>query len=280
MPLDPAAIGRPGEPYLASWTSTDALLYALGVGAGVDEPAFTTENSEGVEQQVLPTFAVVIGSGIDRMPDFGTYDLAKLVHAEQRITLHRPIPVEGAVEMSRRVVAMYDKGKAAIVAIEAEAIDQTDGQPLFTTYSSSYIAGEGGWGGPRGTTKRRNETPDRPPDHEVRHTTSPDQALIYRLSGDRNRLHSDPVFAARGGFAQPILHGLCTYGFTGRALLHTLAESDSARIEHIEGRFTATMVPGDTLTVQIWRTDEREAVFQTLRGDGTVVVGGGGVRLR
>src|SRR5690606_17465221 len=92
MPLDPAAIGRPGEPYAATWSSRDCLLYAVGVGAGVDELAFTTENTEGVEQRVLPTFAVAIGAGLEHMPDFGTYDLANLVHAEQRITLHQPIP--------------------------------------------------------------------------------------------------------------------------------------------------------------------------------------------
>ena len=114
--------------------------------------------------------------------------------------------------------------------------------------------------------------PERAPDHQVTYETSPDQALVYRLSGDRNPLHSDPSFAAMGGFDRPILHGLCTYGFTGRALLHTLAGSDPARFQHMEGRFSAPVLPGDALTVSIWTTGDGEAVFTTATQDGTVVI--------
>jgi acyl dehydratase len=114
--------------------------------------------------------------------------------------------------------------------------------------------------------------PERQPDHVVTYQTSPDQALIYRLSGDRNPLHSDPAFAAMGGFERPILHGLCTYGFTGRALLHTLAGSDPANFKHMEGRFSSPVIPGDTLVVSMWRTGDGEAVFTTATGDGKVVI--------
>ena len=117
------------------------------------------------------------------------------------------------------------------------------------TRSSLFIRGEGGWGGERGPSGPQNVPPDRDPDHVVTYQTSPDQALLYRLNGDRNPLHSDPSFAAMGGFDRPILHGLCTYGFTGRALLHTLCGSDPARFEHIEGRFASPVLPGDELTV-------------------------------
>jgi acyl dehydratase len=157
------------------------------------------------------------------------------------------------------------------VATETEAV-LAGGGPLFTTRSSVFIRGEGGWGGDRGPSGPANVPPDRAPDHQVTYQTTPDQALVYRLSGDRNPLHSDPSFAAMGGFDRPILHGLCTYGFTGRALLHCLAGSEASRFQHIEGRFSAPVLPGDALTVSIWNIGEGEAVFTTATQDGTVVI--------
>jgi acyl dehydratase len=279
MPIDPAAVGNRSEPTTASWDSTQALTYALGVGAGVDELAFTTENTDGAPQQVLPTFAVTIGARLeDSMPDVGTYDLAQLVHAEQRITLHRPLPVAGTARLRSTVVGIWDKGKAAIVASETEAVDAVDGTPLFTRWTSSFIRGEGGWGGDRGPSGPRAPAPGGPPDVEITEATAPDQALRYRLSGDRNRLHSDPAFAADGGFPHPILHGLCTYGYAGRALLHGLCGSDPARFEHIEGRFTAPFFPGDSLTTRMWRTGDGEAAFTVTAGDGTLVIDQGRLR--
>ncbi len=278
MPIDIDAVGRESEPYTASWDSTAPLLYSLGVGAGIDEPAFTTETTEGVPQLVLPTFALVIGSSLERMPQFGTYDLAKLVHGEQRLTLHRPIPTEGDVIVRQKIVGIYDKGKAAVVGSEREVVDAADGSPLFTTYSSSFVGGEGGWGGDRGPAVAPKVIPDRVPDVSITYRTSPDQALIYRLSGDRNRLHTDPAFAKGGGFERPILHGLCTYGFAGRALLHGLCGSDPARFRHVEGRFSAVVLPGDSLTTEMWVTDPGLAVFTVKREDGTIVIDKGGFR--
>lgn len=272
MPLNPEAVGSVGEPAQASWTSKDALLYAVGIGAGTDELAFTTENTSGVDQQVFPTFAVVIGWGKgSAMGKVGTFNPALLVHGQQAITLHRPMPVSGSATLQSKVVAMYDKGSAAVVVSETNASDDSDGSPLFTTLSSAFIRGEGGWGGDRGPSGPKNVPPERSPDHQVTYQTSPHQALIYRLSGDRNPLHSDPSFAAMGGFERPILHGLCTYGFTGRALLHTLCGSDAARFHHVEGRFTSPVVPGDALTVSMWVTGAGEAVFTTSVGDRAVI---------
>jgi acyl dehydratase len=252
----------------------------VGIGAGVGELAFTTENTANVTQQVFPTFAVVIGwgRGGGAMAKVGSFNPALLVHGQQAITLHKPIPVEGSVTMTSKIVGIYDKGKAAVVASETEAVDNADGTPLFTTLSSAFIRGEGGWGGDRGPSGPVNVPPERAPDHQVTYRTSPDQALIYRLSGDRNPLHSDPSFAAMGGFDRPILHGLCTYGFTGRALLHTVAGSDPARFHHVEGRFSAPVIPGDDLTISVWETGEGEAVFTTARTDGTLVIDQGLVR--
>ena len=267
MPLNPDAIGSTSEPIQAEWTSKDALLYAVGIGAGHDELQFTTENSNGVEQVVFPTFPVVLGWGRgSAMGSIGTFNPALLVHGQQAVTLHRPIPVEGSVTISSEVTAMYDKGKAAIVVIETRGV--TDGEPLYTNTASVFIRGEGGWGGDRGPSGPKNVPPDSDPDRVVTYETSREQAFVYRLSGDRNPLHTDPSFAAMGGFDTPILHGLCTYGFTGRALLHTLCGSDPSRFAHVEGRFTSPVFPGEALTVRMWSGGEGETLFTTSSGAG------------
>ena len=270
MPLNPDAVGSKGEPVEVSWTSKDCLLYAVGIGAGTHELAFTTENTNGVEQQVFPTFPVVIGWGKgSAMGKIGTFNPALLVHGQQSVTLHRPIPVEGTARLESEITAMYDKGKAAVVLTTTTAT--LGDEPLYTNTASVFIRGEGGWGGDRGPSGPRNEPPDREPDRRVTYETSPNQALLYRLSGDRNPLHSDPAFAAMGGFDRPILHGLCTYGFTGRALLHTFCASDPARFHHIEGRFTSPVMPGEALTVNMWESGDGEAVFTTAVGDRVVI---------
>jgi acyl dehydratase len=193
------------------------------------------------------------------------------VHGQQAITLHKALPVEGSARLQGRLVAMYDKGKAGVIVTETAATDLADEQPLFTNVASVFIRGEGGWGGERGPSGPQNVPPDRAADHEVTYQTSPDQALTYRLSGDRNPLHSDPSFAAMGGFDRPILHGLCTYGFTGRALLHTLCGGEAERFRHIEGRFTSPVLPGDALTISMWEIDDGTAVFTTSVGERTVI---------
>jgi acyl dehydratase len=270
MPLNPAAVGATSEPAEFSWTSKDALLYAVSIGAGEQELAFTTENTAGVDQRVFPTFAVVIGWGAgSAMRSIGSFNPAMLVHGQQAITLHRPIPVQGTATMTGKVLAMYDKGKAGVVVTATEAV--MDGEPLFTNTSSAFIRGEGGWGGERGPSGPQNVPPERAPDHEVTYQTSPDQALIYRLSGDRNPLHSDPAFAAMGGFDRPILHGLCSYGFAGRALLHTLCDGDPERFRHVEARFASPVLPGEALMIRMWEQGDGEAVFVTSVGDRVVI---------
>lgn len=271
MPLNPDAVGTESEPAEFSWSSKDALLYAVSIGAGVDELEFTTENTNGVTQRVFPTFPVVMGygSGGGVMRHIGTFNPALLVHGQQAVTLHREIPVEGTATLTTTLTDMFDKGKAAVVVTESRVT--MDGEPLYTTRSSAFIRGEGGWGGDRGPSGPQNVPPDSAPDREVTYQTSPDQALLYRLNGDRNPLHSDPSFAAAGGFDRPILHGLCSYGFTGRALLHALCGSDPARFHHIEARFASPVLPGEALTVRAWETGDGEAVFTTSVGDRVVI---------
>jgi len=252
------------------WTSTDALLYAVGVGAGTSELPFTTENSQDTTQRVLPTFAVIIGGGGAPFGKIGSFNPAMLVHGEQGIELFGEIPAEGEIESTGQVSAIWDKGKGAVVEMVSESKLVATGEPLLKTRMSAFIRGEGGFGGERGPSVSF-DAPTRKPDHEVTYATRQDQALTYRLSGDRNPLHSDPAFAKLAGFETPILHGLCTYGFTGRALLHTLCDGDPSRFKSMDGRFSKPVYPGDSLTVAMW-VDGSECIFQTRNQDGDVVL--------
>lgn len=273
MSMNLDAIGRTTSPVSVSWDSKDALLYALGVGAGqqdaLDELELTTENSEGIEQQVLPVYAVVLTQRAkgERI-NFGEVDHTKLVHAEQELVLHKPLPIEGSVDLTSKLTGIYDKGSGALVSTETEAVDEA-GTPIFSTRSAAFIRGEGGFGGERGPSSDW-AAPDRAPDQSITVQIRPDQALLYRLSGDRNPLHADPKFAAKGGFPRPILHGMCTYGVTARVLSRALGV-DTYSFASIYGRFSKPVLPGEQLTVVAW-SDGNTHLFQTMDSQGDVVL--------
>ena len=280
MTINPDAVGTETEALERSWDSKDCLLYALGVGAGVQDPTgaeleFTTENTKGVTQRVLPSMAVVLQAGGLNIGALGSPDRTKMLHGSQGFTLHREIPVEGLLRTRGKITGIWDKGAAAVVDMESETVLADSGEPLFTNRSSLFFRGEGGWGGERGPSAAKQGAPGREPDATITYATRPDQALLYRLNGDRNPLHSDPDFASQGGFPAPILHGLCTYGFTGRALLHGLCDGDPARFGSMDARFASPVMPGETLTVKMWRTDSGEAFFQTFAGADRLVLDGG-----
>ncbi|MBT1191278.1 MaoC/PaaZ C-terminal domain-containing protein [Rhodococcoides kroppenstedtii] len=273
MSLDTDLVGSPGPTRRRRWTSADALLYAVGVGAGqAGDPAdlpYVTENSAGVEQKVLPTYGVLVGQGGLGRP-MGSFDPAMLVHAEQSFELHAPLPVEGDVEVTSTVTSMVDKGSGALITVESSSRTADGGVPMVTTRSSMFVRGETVAG--RGIAPPTAEAlPTTSPDAVVTYPTRPEQALLYRLSGDRNPLHSDPSFAARAGFDRPILHGLCTYGITGRALIRTACESDGDRLTSMSGRFTRPVRPGQCLTVEVWNMPGGIR-FRTSLDDGTVVL--------
>ncbi len=272
MAINKDAVGEKGKPIRRSWTSKDALLYALGVGAGTGDLAFTTENTKDTPQKVLPTMAVILGGGGAPFEKLGQLNAAMLVHGEEGIELLGEIPTEGEIESTGRIKAIWDKGpgKGAVVEVESESIDLKTGKPIFRVFMSLFLRGEGGFGGERGSSAKF-EVPARAPDHVVSYVTREDQALLYRLSGDTNPLHSDPSFAKLGGFDRPILHGLCTYGFTGRALLDTFCGGDSARFKSMYGRFSRPVMPGDTLTISMW-AEGGSCLYQTKNQKGEVVL--------
>ena len=266
MAIDPSAIGAVTEPRIYEWTDRDTLLYALGVGAGTRDLAFTTENSHDVPQQVLPTFAVICCMGFAAAPLVGSFNWGKLLHGSQEIRLTAPLPAAGALSVVAEVADILDmgEGKNAIIILRARGHDPATGAQIAETLTTLVIRGDGGFGGQPGQRASAPEFPDREPDARIALPTREDQALLYRLSGDRNPLHSDPWFAREmAGFEKPILHGLCTYGFAGRALLAELAGGDSAKLTAMSARFSSPVFPGETLTTSIWRTAPGQAVYRT-----------------
>ncbi|WP_436491981.1 MaoC/PaaZ C-terminal domain-containing protein [Actinokineospora sp. HUAS TT18] len=257
MPIDPSvAIGAelPGTTF--TWTSSDVLLYHLALGAGAEptdprELRYTLEN----DLRTLPTFGVVAPSlrvfepPAVRFPGIHV-DLAKVLHGSQGITLHAPIPVEGKARVDARITEVWDKGTAAVIVQEATATG-ADGTPMWTTRSSIFARGEGGFGGSRGPSTTAYE-PTRGPDLVIDTPVLPQQALLYRLCGDRNPLHADPAFAAAAGFPAPILHGLCTYGMVCKALTDAALDADPTRVRSFEARFAGVVYPGETLRTHAW----------------------------
>lgn len=283
MPLDPAALGRTLPEWTAEWSDTESLLYALAVGAGQEDPlaelSYTTENTAGVAQQVVPTFAVVLGFG-PGMPDVGDFDPTRAVHAEQELEVDGPIPPAGRARVTTTVTDLWDKGRDAIVWTETVLTDAETGRRLSRARTGAFLGGAGGFGGDRGSG-REWSLPDRAPDHAVAFTTRPEQALLYRLTGDRNPLHADPAFAARGGFPRPILHGMCTYGYAARLLVGLLADGDASRFHTMSGRFTRPVLPGDELRLQVWADEAGPgASFRVLAGTGEPVLDRGRVSVR
>jgi acyl dehydratase len=266
MPINPNAIGARTAAQPFEWTDRETLLYALGVGAGTQELAFTTENSHDIEQQVLPTYAVIACPAWGAAAEVGSFNWAMLLHGSQQIRLYKPLPPAGKLSVSSEVFDIQDKGegKNAILVLKGTGTDPDTGELIAETVSTAVIRGEGGFGGQQGERPVAPTFPDREPDAKVALGTTEDQPLIYRLSGDRNPLHSDPWFAKNlAGFPKPILHGLCTYGVAGRVLVAELGGGDATKIRAVGARFTSPVFPGETLTTSVWRTEPGHAVFRT-----------------
>jgi acyl dehydratase len=289
MPLNLDVVGSTFGPVESSWTATDCLLYALGVGAGSVDPAaeleFTTENSTDIAQKVLPTFASVAAWPPERRalslptsdpatPSLGSFDPAMVVHAEQSVEVFGPLPTDARIRSVTRVIGIDDMISGALLTLETTSVDLSTGLPLFRTAIGLFVRGEGGCGGRRRQLQTRERSPSRTPDEVVTYATRGDQALLYRLVGDRNPLHSDPSFARRAGFDRPILHGLCTYGIAGRALLHSVCQSDPAGFRSMYGRFRRPVYPGDTLSIAIWEEDAG-VLFRVANAHGHVVMASG-----
>lgn len=239
------------------YTRKETLLYALGVGLGAD-PMDTGQLRFVYEKDLraLPTMAAVLASpGFwAREPDTGI-DWVRVLHGEQEMDFHKPLPAEGTVRAQTRITGIVDKGasKGALIYTQREGVDADSGERLFSVVQTTFARGDGGFGGPAAPVRQSHPVPDTAPQACCDLPTLPQAALIYRLSGDCNPLHADPDVAAQAGFRQPILHGLCTLGVAGHALLKTCCDYDPERLKSIRVRFTAPVYPGETLRTEIWR---------------------------
>jgi acyl dehydratase len=262
MPIDlNVALGAQLDPVEFSWTSSDVQLYHLALGAGRD-PMDSRELRYLIDNTpvVLPTFSSVAASFHMTDPPQVSFpgveiELSRVLHASEAVTVPGPLPPAGSARAITRITDIWDKGKAAVIVNET-TVTALDGTPLWSTRRSIFARGEGGFGGERGPSASV-ATPDRAPDHEVSIAVLPQQALLYRMCGDRNPLHSDPEFASAAGFPRPILHGLCTYGMTCKALVDTLLDGDPARVGSYGARFAGVVFPGETIKASMWEDDGR-----------------------
>ncbi len=276
MPIDPdVAIGAELPERRFAWTSSDVLLYHLALGAGSRpgdnvDPASLRLTFDDEHLQVLPTFGVVAPSFHETDPpplDLPGCDinLAQVVHGSQAIEVRGPIPTEGSATLTTRISDVWDKGKAAVIWQEGVA-RSPEGDELWTVRSSIFVRGEGGWGGNRGESTAV-AVPDREPDATTSYDVTPQQALLYRLCGDRNPLHASPAFAEKAGFPTPILHGLCTYGIVLREVTRVLLDADPSRVAGFGARFAGIVLPGETIHVDAWDEGERIVVNATVGDD-------------
>ena len=257
MPIAyPAILDLKSEPETIFWKDKDAMLYALGVGLGSDplderELPFVYENG----LKAVPTMATVLTmtAGYSRLIAQSGINFARVVHGEQAVTFHQPLPPEGEGEATSGVTAVYDKGERGAIMIVETQLKAKDGPDIATLRSAIFARADGGFGGGSEGEAAAHPIPGRPADLTVDIPTRPDQALLYRLNGDRNPLHADPAFAKIVGFPRPILHGLCTFGITCRAVLQAHAGFDPARIKAHQARFSAPVFPGETVSVDLWR---------------------------
>ncbi len=285
MAIDPHALLALELPDLEfAWSERDAMHYALATGFGQDplderELPFLVG---GPSLRVSPTFAVTLYYD-DRWMHASGVNLAMSLHGEQRNLFHRAIPASGRVRVSSRIVGIFDKGPGRGLIVECEQVlrDVASGEAVATNLISNFARADGGIGFSTGAAPRPHALPARPPDHVVDRPTRPEQALLYRLCGDRNPLHADPATARAAGFPQPILHGMCTYGFATRAILEAACDYDPLRLKALGARISAPVFPGDLLRTEIW-TDGAQLSFRTIvpSRDGIVVLNNGFAELR
>ena len=271
MALKLDLVGQVFDEYSHSYTEEDAILYALGIGAGVaGDLDFLYEK----DLKVFPTFAVIPGSvhGWDAPLKLGM-DMYGVLHGEQRVEWHAVLPPRGELITQARLDAIYDKGDAGAVAHVSSETRDPEGKLLYVSRAVVFDRNSGNFGGDRGPKAEKIVPPQgQAPDFTVEEATSPDQAALYRLTGDKNPLHIDPEFAKMGGLPMPILHGLCTYGYAGRAVLREVCGNDPAGLKSLSVRFAGVVFPGETLITEGWKIGDNAYALRTRTGDGRVVL--------
>lgn len=260
-----------------AWSEQDTILYALGIGMPSD-PLDERQLAFVVEDRLVavPTLVVTMGFDGGALGQIG-YDYGKVLHGEQAITLHRPVPISGSGVAHARIIGAWDKGKDKGAVFTQETVLTLDGQdtPLATLLTTTFARVDGGFGGPSQGQPAPHAVPSRPADASVEIPTTRSQALLYRRSGDLNPLHADPSAARAAGFPEPILHGLCFYAMCLRAVMARYCDGDPARVRHHAVRFSAPVFPGETLVVDLWRDGDVVSFEARVQERGVIVARNG-----
>lgn len=272
------ALKNLGQKY--SFTDREVMLYAYGIGMGSDpmeenELAFVNEATvEPRPLKVVPTFASVAAYGAE--PGEMKINRLMSVDGERDITFHKPFPTTAHITADSAILAVFDKGKEKGAVIRYQTVlKNSEGEPLATLVSSRFARGDGGFGGTSEGQPEPHQVPARVPDKIIEISTRPDQALIYRLCGDRNPLHSDPEYAKRAGFLRPILHGMCTYGITCRGILRAYADFDPSAFRRHAARFSSPVYPGETVTLEMWKDGSVISFEGKVKARGVTVIKNG-----
>jgi acyl dehydratase len=283
MPIDISkALGAELGEGQYTYAKDQVILYHLGIGAGVPATdAGELEYTYEKNLKVLPSFGVIptFGAmgGIGSVPGL-EFNFAMLLHGEQDLEVHQPIPPEATITNRGRIAEIWDKGKAALVVLQVDTTDES-GKPLFTNRYSLFLRGEGGFGGEPGP-KAGNRAPQRTPDGVIESPTLPQQALIYRLSGDKNPLHADPEFAKLGGFDKPIIHGLCSYGIVCKAIVDEVLGGDVTQVARYQVRFAGVGYPGETYLTSYWREGDKILVEAKSKERDAVIISNAAITVR
>jgi len=278
MALNLESVGKTWGPYEFSYNERDLIIYALGIG-------FTRENLEYVYEgakdfKAFPTYGVILPSNAGAEAFLSTKaNFAMVVHGEQTLEIHHPLPRSATVSTTAVIEGIYDKRSGALIVMRFDSRDK-NGTPICTNWMGAFVRGAGGFGGAAQPKKEIPPIPQKNPDFVFDAPTEANQAALYRMSGDRNPLHIDPAVAKAVGFKEPILHGLCTYGVTCRRFVQEVLKGDSGRIKSYSARFSSPVIPGESLRVKVWQVQPNLFLLEVYNAKGEAVMRNGLIEIR
>ena len=278
MPLNLDSVGKTWGPYEFSYTERDLIIYALGIGFTKDNLEFVYEGSKDFKG--FPTYGVILPSNAGAEAFLSTKaNFAMVVHGEQTLLVHNPLPKGGAVQTTATLEGVYDKGSGGLIVMRFDSRDKA-GVQVCTNWVGAFVRGAGGFGGPAQPKKDLPAIPSKSPTMVFDAPTEVNQAALYRMSGDRNPLHIDPAIAKMVGFQEPILHGLCTYGVVCRRFVQEVFKGDAGKIKSYSARFSSPVIPGEKLQVKVWRTNPNLFLLEVFNGKGDAVIRNGAIEAK
>jgi acyl dehydratase len=273
MGLNLDSVGKTWGPYEFSYSERDLIIYALGIGFTKDTLEYVYEGSK--DFKAFPTYGVILPSNAGAEAFLSTQaNFAMVVHGEQTLRMHNPLPKGGPVQTTATLEGVYDKGSGGLIVMRFDSRDKT-GAPVCTNWVSAFVRGAGGFGGPAQPKKDLPPIPSRSPDMVFDAQTEVNQAALYRMSGDRNPLHIDPAIAKMVGFQEPILHGLCTYGVVCRRFIQEVFKGDSGKVKSYSARFSSPVIPGEKLQIKAWQASPNLFLLEVFNEKGDAVIRNG-----